>query len=164
MHCMSTTIIGFGNMLRKDDGLGPELIQRLMALNPPLPVKLIDYGTAGFSFLNELETENRLIIIDAVSSGSAPGSLFVLEKERLELLLKEREECPNLHTFRWNDALRWGRWLLKGNFPRNVRVYLVEVKETGYGIGLSEPVKEAVERLVALFKKEFSEKGPRDAL
>ncbi|QSR88542.1 hydrogenase maturation protease [Methylacidiphilum caldifontis] len=152
---MTTAIVGCGNLLRKDDGLGPELIRRLMALNPALPVKLIDYGTAGFAFLDELERNEELIIVDAVSSGAAPGTIFRIEKEELELLMKKKEAYPDLHTFRWDDALSWGKWLLMEKFPKNIRVYLVEVKETGFGIGLSEPVNEAVEKLVDKFKKEF---------
>ncbi|CAI9085268.1 hydrogenase maturation protease [Candidatus Methylacidiphilum fumarolicum] len=152
---MAIAIIGCGQLLRKDDGLGPELIRRLASLHPPLPVKLIDYGTSGFSLLDDLEEYDSLIVIDGLMSGSTPGTIFMVGGEQLEKLL-ETGPYADLHSFRWDDALKWGKWLYKERFPKNIKIYLVEVKEVGYGIGLSEPVKEAIERLVEMFKKEFS--------
>lgn len=152
---MAIAIIGCGQLLIKDDGLGPELIQRLASLHPSLPVKLIDYGTSGFSLLDDLEEYDSLIVVDGLKSGSIPGTIFMVGGEQLEKLL-ETDPYVDLHSFGWDDALKWAKWLYKERFPKNIKIYLVEVKEVGYGIGLSEPVKEAIERLVEMFKKEFS--------
>ena len=56
----------------------------------------------------------------------------------------------HMHAFRWDNALAFGRWLLKDEYPQDVTVYLVEVATLVYGEPLSPPVDAALERLIEL--------------
>ena len=77
-------------------------------------------------------------------TGAAPGTVFEVPGEELET---PPVTAMNLHDFRWQHALAFGRWLLKDRFPERVTVFLVEAETLEPGIGLSPAVEQAVERL-----------------
>ncbi|CAM3391551.1 hydrogenase maturation protease [Hydrogenibacillus schlegelii] len=144
---VSTLIIGCGNLLRRDDGVGPTLIRRLWALGPPSGVRLADGGTAGMDVVFQIQDAKRLIIVDAAKTGAEPGTIFELPGAKAET---PPLTAVNLHDFRWDHALAVGRWLLKERFPEDVTIYLIEAKDLEYGVGLSPEVEAAMERLAAL--------------
>ena len=77
-----TLIAGFGNALRGDDGFGVEVIRRLQDAGFGDDVRLLDVGTGGFHLAHELLSRyDRLVVVDAMTRGGAPGSLYVLEVE-----------------------------------------------------------------------------------
>jgi hydrogenase maturation protease len=81
-----TLVAGFGNVLRGDDGFGVEVIRRLRESELPLQdVELMEVGTAGIRLAQELLTPyDRLIIVDAMTRGGAPGTVYVSEVESVE--------------------------------------------------------------------------------
>lgn len=137
-------IIGCGNLLRRDDGVGPLLIRRLWDLGPPPGVRLADGGTAGMDVAFQIEGATELVVVDACRTGAVPGTIFEVPGEELET---PPLQAMNLHDFRWQHALAFGRWLLKDRFPERVTVFLIEAETLEPGIGLSPAVEQAVERL-----------------
>ena len=82
---MRTLVAGFGNVLRRDDGFGVEVIRRLRESDQRPDVELMEVGTAGIRLAQELLTPyDRLIIVDAMTRGGAPGSLYVTEVQGVE--------------------------------------------------------------------------------
>ena len=82
---MRTLIAGFGNVLRGDDGFGVEVIRRLGEAGLPPDVDLMEVGTAGIRLAQELLTPcDRLIIVDAMTRGGAPGTVYVTAIESVE--------------------------------------------------------------------------------
>lgn len=80
-----TLIAGFGNVLRKDDGFGVEVIRRLEEEGVGKDVTLLEVGTGGIRLAQELLTPyDRLIIVDAMNRGRPPGSVSVLAVEGVE--------------------------------------------------------------------------------
>lgn len=75
-----TLIAGFGNVLRGDDGFGVEVIRQLGERGVASPsVELLDVGTGGIRLAQELLTPyDRLIVVDAVTRGGAPGTVYTL--------------------------------------------------------------------------------------
>ncbi|QIA27587.1 hydrogenase maturation protease [Thermaerobacter sp. PB12/4term] len=141
-----TVIIGCGNLLRSDDGVGPLLIRRLWELGPPPGVRLADGGTAGMDVAFQIDGATELIIVDACRTGAPPGTIFEVPGEEVET---PPLTAINLHDFRWDHAIAFGRWLLKDRFPRKVTVFLIEAASLEPGMGLSPAVQEAMERLAA---------------
>lgn len=137
-------IIGCGNLLRGDDGVGPVLVRRLFELGLPPGVRLADGGTAGMDVAFAMEGAEEVIIVDACKSGGVAGDIFELPGEEIET---PPLEGINLHAFRFDHAIAFGRWLLKERYPRKVTVFLIEAKQFEAGDNLSEPVKEAMEKL-----------------
>jgi hydrogenase maturation protease len=78
---MRVVVAAFGNELRGDDGFGIAVLRRIEALGSEDDhVTLLEVGTAGLRLAQELLTPcDRLIVIDAMSRGGAPGTLYVLK-------------------------------------------------------------------------------------
>ena len=71
----SNVVIGLGNVLRGDDGIGPRAVAALARERLPNDVELIDGGNAGLTLLDWLEGRDTAIIIDAASMNSVPGTV-----------------------------------------------------------------------------------------
>ncbi|MBO9343536.1 MAG: hydrogenase maturation protease [Roseiflexus sp.] len=142
---MDTLIIGCGNLLRGDDGVGPILIRRLWEIGLPEGVRVADGGTAGMDVAFQMRGADRVIIVDACRTGAAPGTLYRVPGEQLEQL--PPPEGINLHAFRWDHALAFGRWLLKDAYPRDITVFLIEGECFDHGAPLSPAVQTQMEAL-----------------
>lgn len=80
-------VAGFGNVLRGDDGFGVEVVRRLAADAVDGDVHFLEVGTGGIALAQELLTPyDRLVIVDAMTRGGAPGTLYVLEVESVDTL------------------------------------------------------------------------------
>ena len=79
-----TVVIGLGSPLMGDDGLGLTALEALRggAAFDPEPL-LVDGGTWGMNLLPVIESAERLLLVDAIRAGGAPGELVVLERESL---------------------------------------------------------------------------------
>ena len=143
---MGTLVIGCGNLLRGDDAAGPVLIRRMWDRDLPAGVRCVDGGTGGIDVAFQMRGVAEVILVDACTSGSEPGAVF-------EVPCREVEQLPpltgiNMHSFRWDHAIAFGRWLLKEDYPENVTAYLIEGENFKVGEGLSPAVDRAVDRLV----------------
>lgn len=139
-------VIGCGNLLRGDDAVGPVLIRALWSRGLPAGVRCADAGTGGMDVAFQMRGAERVILVDACTSGSEPGALFRLPGERVEHL--PPLAGLHLHAFRWDHALAFARWLLKDEYPKDVTVYLIEAANLEVGAPLSPPVAQAMDRLV----------------
>jgi len=74
-------VIGIGNPLMGDDGVGIAAVERLQQMELPANVEVIDGGTGGLTLLSLMEGAKQVILIDAVDMGRAPGTIgrFSLE-------------------------------------------------------------------------------------
>ena len=79
-------VAGFGNVLRGDDGFGVEVVRRLQEEgSAPAGTVLLEVGTGGIALAQELLTPcQRLVVVDAMTRGGAPGSLYVVQVEGVE--------------------------------------------------------------------------------
>lgn len=150
-----TLIIGCGNLLRADDAVGPILIRRMWEIGLPDNVFCVDGGTAGMDVAFQMRGKDRVIIIDASKSGEEAGTMYKVPGEELE-------DLPPLtdihsHNFRWDNALSFGRWLLKDEYPSDITVYLIEAENTDFGEVLTPKVEESMEKLAHRLINELSE-------
>lgn len=143
------TIVGCGNPLRRDDGVGVVVAQRLrgrLDAHPVAGVQVLDCGTAGFEVMYRARGSRALVIVDASVSGAEPGAIHDVPGE---VVRSARLPALNLHEFRWDHALGVGAALYRQDFPEDVRVLLIEASDLGFGAGLSAPVEQAAERVCA---------------
>lgn len=87
----STVVLGLGNPLMGDDGLGLAVLERLRCeWEVPRDVELVDGGTWGMNLLPLIEDAQELILIDAIRTGAEPGTLITLERENLPRYLAHK--------------------------------------------------------------------------
>lgn len=136
-------VLGLGNLMRTDDGAGMHALNRLAAdarLRPE--ARLIEGGTLGLELLYHVETAERLLVLDAVDAGEAPGTLMRFRNEALDKLPHGR----SVHLLGLSDlvcALR-----LMDRCPREIVLLGVQPQETGWGTQMTPLVEEAIPRLV----------------
>ena len=86
-----TVVLGLGNPLMGDDGLGLAVLQRLHdEWELPTEVELADGGTWGMNLLPLIEDAGRLLLLDAIRSGAPAGTVIELERERLPRYLAHK--------------------------------------------------------------------------
>jgi hydrogenase maturation protease len=138
----AAAVIACGNPTRTDDGAGAEVLRRLAARGlgaDRARIALLDSGTDGVAVMFAARGCRRLIIVDASSSGSEPGSIFEIPGH--ELAPSPARPLAS-HDFRWEDAIAAGRRIFGDAFPADVTVFLIEAQSLNFGGGLT-PVVEA---------------------
>ncbi|HKZ84645.1 MAG TPA: hydrogenase maturation protease [Anaerolineae bacterium] len=101
MPAKQTLVLGLGNPLRGDDGLGPAVIRWMQARGLPRGVTAIDGGTRGLDVLLTLAEYRRVFIVDAAGVGRAPG-------EWLRLVLRSPRPNPRTRQARAGPLLGAG--------------------------------------------------------
>ena len=69
-------ILGIGNVLLTDEGIGVHVANELMKKELPSNISVVEGGTDGFRLLNVITEADRLIVIDAVKGGGEPGTIY----------------------------------------------------------------------------------------
>jgi hydrogenase maturation protease len=84
MKTPRTRVIGLGSPIMGDDGFGLAVLARLgERWQLPEDVELVDGGTWGMSLLPTIEDSDHVLFLDAINTGSAPGTVAVIEREQL---------------------------------------------------------------------------------
>ena len=94
----------------------------------------------------------KLIIIDACSINSSPGTIYKVPGEELEEL---PEPSNSLHDFRWDNALAVGKKIFKEEFPKDIIVYLIQVKDLGFGVEISSSLKPAMKKVIGHIQEDI---------
>ncbi len=150
-------MVGCGNLLRGDDGVGPVLIRHLWDRGVPEGAKLVDGGTAGMDVGFQMRGAKRVVIVDACVSqgatGVAPGTVYRVPGEELESL----PPLTGMHThaFRWDHAIPFARWALGDACPTDITVFLIEAAAMELGAELSEPVTAGMEQVIGIIERDF---------
>ncbi len=146
-------VVGCGNLLRGDDGVGPVLVRHLWERGVPDGARLVDGGTAGMDVAFQMRGAQRVVIIDAAATGSEPGTIFKVPGAELA----ELPPLQGLHThsFRWDHAIAFARWALGDECPTDIAVYLIEVAGVELGADVSEPVQAALEQVIDLIEDDY---------
>ena len=151
---MKVVILGIGNILLKDEGVGVRTIEHLRRLPLPPFVEVIDGGTATFDLLPILSEAEHLVVIDAVKGGGEPGTIYRLTPEDL---LPSEEAPISVHDLGLLEALRMVEQL--GQAPRSVVIFGVEPKEIAWGMELTPEVQGAIPRVIEAVLEEVRKRA-----
>lgn len=131
-------VLGVGNLVMSDDGIGVLVVQKLQReYRLPSEVSVMDGGTLGLDILPYLENIERLIVVDALETGKAPGSRIRLTGDEIPLAL-ETKLSP--HQMGLKDLLTVS--MLMGHAPREMVLIGVQPGSIEMGTELT-PVVEA---------------------
>lgn len=153
---MQTAIMGFGNPVRSDDGVGMYVIEQLRKeLGENSSINIFDMGTAAFEVLFGLKGHQKIILVDAVLNTNEPvGTLFKVPAEEV-LRAPQDDPMVFLHGMKWDQALSYAKKILGEDYPEDIQVYLIAVKNTKLEVELSQAVKDAGNKVVNLIMKEL---------
>ena len=131
----SILVIGVGNADRGDDGAGPEVAARLRMRG----VQAIDHAGDGAALLDLWRCHSRVIVVDAMNAGAAPGT--VRRFDAIREPLPRDLSLASSHAFGPAEAIETARAL--GRLPPALVLYAIEGMSFALGSGLSVPVAEA---------------------
>lgn len=138
---MNILVLGIGNILLSDEGVGVRLVEKLEQCFDCTPaIDVVDGGTCGMELMECMAGRDHLIVADAVLTGKAPGSVTVLRDREVPALFT-RKISP--HQLGLADVLM--ALQLTGEFPRQLTLVGVEPEALDSGIGLSDTVTRALE-------------------
>ena len=137
-----TLILGLGNILLKDEGVGVHAVNELKKHNLPENIEIIDGGTSGLDLLSFIKNVQKLIIIDAIRLGKKPGSLYCLRPYEI----KNAAPQISLHQVGIMDILSLAEKL--HYLPEDTIIIGVEPKEIDWGLDLTPEVKEKIPCIV----------------
>lgn len=135
-------VLGLGNMLLSDDGVGPALLQQLAETENSWngEVEFLDGGTQGLALLGQLSGRRALIIVDALKKGAAPGTVHRLTLPELREVSPGRASSG--HESNAGELLAAAELL--DELPDRLFVVGVEPGKITTGVGLSSAVQEAL--------------------
>jgi hydrogenase maturation protease len=134
-------VLGVGNILWADEGVGPRLIDLLDRRGRSGVADLVDGGTQGLYLLPQLTAADRVLLLDAVDVGRSPGDIVLLRDEEISALGQGRP--LSLHQTSLHDLLAAAA--LIGWRPKVLRLIGIQVAETGaWGEGLTPAVEGAL--------------------
>ncbi|MFA5710240.1 hydrogenase maturation protease [Mycolicibacterium sp.] len=146
-------VVGCGNLLRGDDGVGPVLVRHLWERGAPEGARLVDGGTAGMDVAFQMRGAGQVVIVDAAATGAAPGTVFQVPGAELA----ELPPLQGLHThsFRWDHAIAFARWALGDDCPTDITVFLIEAQGVDFGADLSEPVQAGMDAVIERIEADY---------
>ncbi len=152
---MGILVLGLGNLIMSDDGLGSRVISELeRRFVPGAQVQLLDGGTLGLDLLPRLEGIDRLLIVDALQMGADPGTLFRLEGEEVPRAFANK---LSVHQMGLQDLLAVAE--LQGNLPSELVVIGAQSGLIEMGMELSPPVDSALDKVVDAVRNQLEEWG-----
>lgn len=144
-----TVVVGIGNVLLKDEGIGVHVVREMGRMNLPDSVELVDVGTSTLDLLSYIEDAEKLIIVDALEGGEEPGTIYRFTPE--ELILKE-ETPDSAHLLGPMDTLRMAKRL--GCQPSTV-IIGVEPEAIDWGMDLSPHLGRRMTQIVKAVMREL---------
>ena len=150
---MGKFILGIGNTLLRDEGIGCHVVHALEDI-PLTDVKIIDGGTCP-DVLQFLEDTDKLIIVDAVKGGGTPGQIYRFYLEDITL---EQKPCLSLHDVGLVESFMLMQ--LCHNISESV-VIGVEPKEINWGLELSPELQGKMPQIIDTILAELNNTNPK---
>lgn len=148
-------VLGVGNILLRDEGVGVRLVERLQETYAFSPnVRLLDGGTLGLKLLEPITEADYLIVVDAIKTGQPAGTM-----ERLSLTaLKKRISLKNsLHQLDLLETLAHAQFL--ESLPETVIVGIAPEDTSTLSLELSETVRSRLEDMMSAVLREIGSAG-----
>ncbi len=138
-------VLGLGNTLNRDEGLGVQALKLLDAqFGAQTDFELLDGGVLGLNLLMIVEECSHLLILDAVNVGKAPGTVAELKKEEIPLYAGVK---LSQHQITFQEVL--GLANIRGYLPRYLHLVGIQPEDISVGLELSECVRRALPEVVS---------------
>lgn len=145
-----TVIIGIGNILLKDDGVGVYTIRQLENEKLPSTIELVDGGTSTLDTLGYFLDYNRVIVVDCLRAGYAPGTIYKINPEDIKGYKKEN---LSIHDVQILDVVKMANML--GKFPK-VTIFGIEPEKICLDTEMTECMKNKIPEIIKNLKIELN--------
>ncbi len=153
-------VLGIGNILLRDEGVGVVVARRIEAAREsgdmavPPDTRVVDGGTLGLDLLPMIEDADQVVMIDAVDLGQAPGTVSVLRDETVQAALSGH---VSPHQIGVGDLVAAAR--LMGIMPPRFTLVGIQPGVIAIGLELTDPVAAAVDVAIELVRRELAPAG-----
>jgi len=150
-------ILGIGNILLRDEGVGVHIVHELQNRDLPDDVEVIDGGTAGLDILLSQEGLYKLVVIDAIRAGNKPGTIYKTRYSRSSSSIEYPASSIqiSLHQVGLLEALSAAEKM--NCAPEEVTIIGVEPEEIHLGLELSEPVTRSIPEVIRQVLEEIKD-------
>lgn len=141
-------ILGIGNYLMGDEGVGVHTALRLQEMGLPENIEIVDGGTGGFHLLQYFEDHDTVILIDATLDGNAPGTIRLIEPR----FAKDFPRAMSTHDIGLRDMVSALQWMEK--MP-HIYLFVVSIETIQQqGIELTPAIENAMPLLLEKVQKQ----------
>lgn len=145
-------VVGIGNLLMQDDGVGVHIIRQLEKMKClPDEVELIDAGVNSYDMVNIFCEYDQLIIVDAMEAGGEPGTIYRAPLE--DLGLQPDDSITSLHEMHFIEAVNMIKMM---GYDPKIIVLGIEPEVIQVSMDLSECIRCQVPRLIELIQEEVA--------
>ena len=150
-YSQKIVILGIGNILLSDEGIGVHVANELFNKELPENVSVVEGGTDGFRLLNVITEADRLIVIDAVRGGDEPGAIYRFD-------IDDVKRCPSgfktsVHQIGILEVIDLSG--LIGKTPHTT-IIGVEPKSLEMSMELSPEIRDKMPRIIEIVLEEVS--------
>lgn len=154
-QCARILVIGMGNVLMQDEGIGVRAVEELDARYVlPDNVQIVDGGTTGMELFEPMRACDCLIVADAVNADRPPGTLVRIAGEEIRAFFQTK---LSNHQLGLSDLL--ALLAFKGEMPRHVAIIGMVPHALENRLGLSAPAAAALEGMVGMLVEELARVG-----
>ncbi len=149
-------MIGLGNPLMADDGLGLAALERLRAYAFDPYLELVDGGTWGMNLLPLIESCEQVLLLDAINVGAPPGTAVTLERDQLPRYLATK---VSPHQVDLRDVLALAEW--RGRLPERTVAIGLQPARVEMSTDLSPDIVRQLDGVVAAARERLGAWGFR---
>jgi hydrogenase maturation protease len=136
-------IIGVGNLLLMDEGIGVHVINELEKQKLPQNAGVYDGGTGGFKLIDLMHGARMIIFIDAVETGKAPGTITTFNPEDVRSIYREKKY--SLHDTDLMEVIKMSELL---DNPPEIEIVGIQPKAINYGTTLSQELADSMPDII----------------
>ncbi len=141
-------VLGIGNDLKADDGVGPYIIEQLQNRNP-LHIELINASTVPENFISHLIESNPqlILLIDAALMQAKPGTIKLIDKDAIGGIVFSSHQLPLTFFIEY----------LENNITTTILILGIQPATDEFTHPLSEPVQQAATEIITTLSQLFTQ-------
>ncbi len=136
-------IIGIGNLLLMDEGIGVHVINELEKYDLPRNLELYDGGTGGFKLTDLMHGAGMVVFVDAVETGKVPGTATIFKLEDVRSVYPKKKY--SLHDTDLLEVIKIAELL---DNPPEIEVVGVQPKTINYGTALTKELVDSMSNII----------------
>jgi len=136
-------VIGIGNTLRRDDGIGIIVLESLLDFYKRKDIDYLNFSSASFDLLYRIKSYGVVLLIDGINAGLNAGKVLISELKDIEY--KVNNSVTSTHELNLKDIFEFSKEL---GIKTKIYVAGIQVGDTSFGEGLSDALKNKEKNII----------------